>query len=99
MKQSMVIELVLFRLLENSTDEEVVEVSDKINPVLQKMPGFISRNLAKTDDGQWADIVYWDSMVNAQKAAKNILEHSECEQYFGMIDQSTSRMQHFEILG
>jgi heme-degrading monooxygenase HmoA len=98
LNQNKVIELVLFRLREDLPDEEVVAASGKINPVLHKMPGFISRNLAKTEDGQWADVVYWDSMINAKQAAKNILEYNECKQYFGMIDTETSQMKHFEIL-
>jgi hypothetical protein len=62
------IELVRFRLKQDKTAADWLKANEKINAWITQQPGFRFRSLSETDDGEWIDMVYWESL-NASKAA------------------------------
>ncbi len=89
-----VIELVIFKLNQQYQNQQVVNAAEKINPVLKNMPGFIKRDLGRTEDGRWTDVVYWESLEEAQAAAEKIMQVEEAQQFFGMISEKNMQMLH-----
>lgn len=50
------IELVTFKTKAGVTPDQVISASDDVNQFLKNQPGFVSRNLGRTEDGTWHDI-------------------------------------------
>ena len=88
-----IIELVIFKLNQQYQDQQVINAAEKINPVLKNMPGFIKRDLGRTEDGKWTDVVYWESLEQAQAAAKKVMKMEECQDFFGMISEKMNTCQ------
>ncbi len=90
------IELVLFKIQGNRSDEKVIQAAEKLNDFIEKQPGFISRTLSKAEDGTWKDLVYWTDLESAQKAGEKVMTEACAAEFMGMIDKSTMQFLHFE---
>lgn len=64
------IELVRFRLKEGKTSADWLKANEKINDWMKAQPGFRFRSLSETDDGEWMDMVYWESLEAATAAGE-----------------------------
>lgn len=86
MKNNQVIEWAPFRLKDGVTDAELLAASDAMQAAfLQGQKGFIKRNLVRGADGQWADVVYWESLADASAAMPNAMENPACLKYFELL--------------
>jgi hypothetical protein len=63
------IELVRFRLQQGKTSADWLKANEKINEFMQAQPGFRFRSVSETDDGEWLDLVYWESLEAANAAS------------------------------
>jgi len=64
------IELVRFRLQQGKTSADWLKANEKINGFMKAQPGFRFRSLSETDDGEWLDLVYWESLQAANAASE-----------------------------
>lgn len=64
------IELVRFRLQPGKTSADWLKANEKINDWIMRQPGFHFRSLSETDDGEWMDLVYWESLEAAEAAGQ-----------------------------
>ncbi len=62
------IELVRFRLKQGKTAADWLKANEKITDWIKAQPGFRFRSLSETDDGEWIDMVYWESLEAAKSA-------------------------------
>ena len=69
---------------------------------LAKQEGYIKRSLLKGTDGQWVDIVYWESKELANAASLKAYESPVCFEYFSLMQNmdhsEVSNVQHYEIV-
>ena len=93
MKQ--VIEVVVFRAKAGITPEQLQSAALAVTPVLSAMPGFISRDLGESEDGQFVDVVYWKDLASAKQAPEKAMSFPVCEEFLGLIDQSQMQFMHF----
>ncbi len=97
------VEIIQFRLIEDVDENEFLAASNIMMKELASFEGFISRELLKKDDVKWVDILYWENMDSALKAAESVFESSLCLEYFKYIKESSmitgrySICQHFEL--
>jgi hypothetical protein len=91
------LELVTFRIKPDLPDADFERAAHAITPKLQGFPGFISRSLAKSDDGTWIDAVYWRDRPSAEHAAQAIMSDEGARAFFDLIDPSTMVFKHAEI--
>lgn len=52
---------------------------------LGKQRGFLHRELLKGSDGQWVDIIYWESRDAVRQAMANTQTSLVCQRYFTLI--------------
>ncbi len=62
------IELVRFRLKQGKTAADWLKANEKITDWIKAQPGFHFRSLSETEDGEWIDMVYWESLEAAKTA-------------------------------
>ena len=92
-----VVEIVLFKPKAGVTDEALVKAAAGIDEFTQDQAGFLKRELAQTEDGQWIDIVHWTDMASAHHAAEAAMSSPICLPFFSLIDESTINMNHYTV--
>ena len=87
------IELVRFRLGAGKTSAEWLKANEKINAWIVQQPGFRFRSVSETDDGEWIDMVYWESLAHAKAAGEKFGSElgPTCEE---MIDMTSVAVSH-----
>jgi len=92
------LEIVIFKAVEGVTSEQMVEAATRVQPVIEKMSGNISRYFGKTESGEWVDTVLWDSMESAKAAARSITTIPEFKPFGSLIEGKSVQMRHVEII-
>ena len=90
------VELVTFRLREGS-EPGFVAANAVVNEWLGRQPGFLSRHLARKPDGEWVDMVMWESNSAAWNAAERILSQLGESEAMLAIDPDTMVMSHAAV--
>ena len=73
--KNLIVEIAQFKLASGVTDEEFIKEAEFVQKnFLEKQRGYIDRELLKAKDGQWIDILHWDSMEEAQRAAEVMMK-------------------------
>ncbi|GAB4508785.1 MAG: hypothetical protein OHK0046_02280 [Anaerolineae bacterium] len=90
----MVTEVVLFRILPEFSPEEFLAAAADMQPVVSAMPGFIDRELLHNEEGQWIDIVHWNTLEEAHQAAHTLETAASAGRFMQMIDVQTINMMH-----
>jgi hypothetical protein len=62
------LEVAVYRLKSDVTPEQFLRAADANLADFQRVDGFVRRELARSDDGQWLDVVYYTSREAAQAA-------------------------------
>lgn len=96
MNENITVEIVQFTSKEGIDEKAFLQASDAMMMDLKKQDGFIDRELLKSEDNQWVDVVHWKSLANAELAAKNVMNSPTCLEFFQMMDQDSVKMMHFE---
>jgi hypothetical protein len=92
-----VLELVVFKLREGVTREQLLGTTDAVSAWAAEQPGFISRELSHDAEGdRWIDIVWWRTLEDAHAAAERALTSETCAPMFALIDQESTLMIHGE---
>lgn len=99
MSKKLTIEWAPFQLAEGVDEATLLAASERLQQeFLGKQDGFIRRDLIRVSEGQWADIVYWDSRNAAELAARNVGESPVCLRYFElMVVDDGASVSHFEV--
>ena len=80
------IEWAPFRLVDGVDEARLLRASDALQTeFLSKQPGFVRRELLEGPDGQWADLVYWESEETAARAMQQAAESPVCLEYFKLL--------------
>lgn len=86
MSERVIVEWAPFRLAEGVEEARLIAASEALQSgFLAGQQGFIRRELLKGRDGQWVDMVVWESQEAADQAAKNAAENPACFQYFQLM--------------
>lgn len=89
-----VAEIVLFKARSGVNREQMLEAARSIDPVLEDMPGFVSREILHTHDERWIDLVRWNSLEQAQDAASKVMALPKCLAFFELIDKESMQFMH-----
>ena len=92
-----VLELVVFSLRPGASRDELLPTVDAVSAWIAEQPGFVSRSLvADREGGRWIDVVWWESMEEAEEAAQRAMSSDSCAPMFGLIDMESTLMVHGE---
>lgn len=92
------LEIVTFQTHQNVTAEAVLRAAEGMLPWLKTIPGFLSRHLARSEDGKWVDCVGWDSKANALAAAESIMTAPGAADFMAMIEPGSIVMRHYQVM-
>lgn len=93
-----VLELVVFKLSDAATREDLLATVDAVSDWAESQPGFISRELSYDPDGdRWIEVIWWRTMEDAHAAAELALTSESCTPMFALIDDQSTLMVHGEL--
>jgi hypothetical protein len=92
-----VMETVTFKLKEGVSREAFTAAAENMNAFVIAQPGFVSRRLSCTADGEWIEQVQWSDMASAKKAAAAIGTVEGNRPFLSAIDGPTVQMRHSEL--
>ena len=97
--KNLVVEIAQFKLAAGVSDEDFLHEAEAVQKnFLEKQSGYIDRELLKDKDGQWVDILHWNSIGEAQKAAEVMMTDSATQGFMQKIDPSSVKMLHLELM-
>jgi len=86
------------------TKEQIINAADQVNlKFLSVQKGYIKRQLVQKSTTEFADIVHWESLADAQAAGDKVMSCKTCISYFALMDMSKSEaagsgFSHYKIL-
>jgi len=94
MNDKTALEVVMFRLKPGVSEADFLDANRAVQADLHNSSGYIRRELSRNDDGQWFDLVYWQSLVEAQQALEAFSTWPSTQRMAPMIDDSSITMLH-----
>lgn len=92
-----VIEVVTFKLKPGVTAAQFRLVDQEVEAQhVSKQPGFVSRESAAGENGEWLAIVHWRSAADADASMAGFEKAPAAAGFMASLDASTMRMQRFE---
>lgn len=93
------LEIVTYKIKDGVNVPDFLKASAELEEgFATKQEGFLSRTFARREGNEWVDVIRWQSMADAEAASKAAMESPACAPMFGMIDEPSVKMMHFEIL-
>ncbi len=88
------VEVVLFRGRAGVSDDQIRAAADALQRDVEGFPGYISRRLIKSEDGQWLDIVDWTGLDEALRAAEAIMARPSAASFGAVVEPASIKMLH-----
>lgn len=92
-----VMETVTFKLKAGISREDFREAAGKMVEFVTAQPGFLSRRLSCSKDGEWIEQIEWSDMESAKSAAAAIGTVESNRPFLSAIDGPTIQMRHSEL--
>jgi hypothetical protein len=90
------IEVALYSVKREVKEAQFLRISDAAAEVYRKLEGFVRRELMKSDDGKWVDMVYWQNREVAKRAEPVLYQDTTIAEVMGLIDTDTMVFTHVE---
>jgi hypothetical protein len=82
-----VIEWAPFKVKPGIDEKTLLKLSEQLqSDFLAGQKGYRKRALAKGKDGEYVDIIWWDSLTDAEAAMKHVADSPACNAYFAAMD-------------
>jgi hypothetical protein len=92
-----VLELVAVSLKDGATRDQLLATVDSVSDWVATQPGFVSRDLSySAADDRWIDLIWWESLAEAESAATAAMSSESCAPMFALIDFESTLMLHGE---
>ena len=94
MQNGLTVELVTFKLIEGADEAAFLAAADAVMADIRRLPGYVNRELLKSDDGQWIDVVHWRSRDAALAAAELFNTLPSAQAFGAFLDFDSITMLH-----
>lgn len=93
-----IIEIVTFHLRDGVDEKQFLAENENVekNHVV-KQPGFISRETARGEDGEWLVVVHWQSAKDADASMNSFAAAPSAKTFMSFIDDATMKMKRYDL--
>ena len=93
-----VLEVTSFKLQPTANDSIFNDLDSKVETIFtSKQAGFIKRQSAVTENGEYVVLVYWNTQADADASMQKFMKDESVADYAAMINGSTMKMNRYEI--
>lgn len=89
MQKNHIVELVKWNGKPGVSDAAMIAAVDGILPDLQTLPGFISQELYKDDDGTWVDLYHWQTREQAVASNDLMAPRASFQSLMALVDPAS----------
>jgi hypothetical protein len=90
-----VLGLVVYTLADGVSRERFLDTNEAVSTWISTQPEFVSRDLVHDADGdRWVDVVWWETMEQANAAAERSTTSESRRPMFALIDMESALMLH-----
>jgi hypothetical protein len=98
-RSRVIVEISQFRLAEGVDEDAFLKAaSETVTGFLETQPGYASRDLLRSDDGTWMDIVRFEGQEQASAAFAAFANHPSTREFERMLDVSTVQASHWSLV-
>ena len=97
MKKATVVEMVTFRANEGVSKDQSQKALMALGDFVKTQPGFVSRKVSQSEDGEYLDLVFWVDLPSAKTAAAKAMQAEHLQEHFAVIDQQSMKFEHYGI--
>lgn len=97
-KQAGVVEYVTFKAVKGVNDEALQSAAFNTDAVLNSIDGFIKRDIAKSDDDIWVEVVYWRDSISAEKGLESFLKDPLSKAFLDLIEEDSVDIRYASLL-
>jgi hypothetical protein len=81
-----IVEWAPFRSTPSVSDEVILARSEALQrDFLEQQPGYVRRELLRSADGLWVDLVYWKDQASVDEAMRAAETSEACKAYFQLM--------------
>ena len=92
-------DLISYELAENVSHEHLIKVAKQIVTDWMKLqPGFVKWEIHTNKDGNYTDIVYWETAQAAKNAEKEMVNIPNAAEWFGCYKEGTITSKNLTVL-
>lgn len=85
--------LVISKTKSEYSQDEIIQLSKAIDPMVDKFDGYLGRKMAFSNENQdLVDIVYYTNENAAASAAEKELKSETCQKFFATMEENTEKM-------
>ena len=93
------VEVIHFRPTADADEEELIREDERVGrEYTPNQPGFVSRESAKNDQGDWVVIVHWDDARSAEASMEKFPNDPVAERFIELMDSDTFSMIRYEVV-
>ena len=94
-----VIEIVNFKLLETTQQDEFSAANDALQQFLNTQTGVLYRSLAKQQNDEiYVDVAYFATREDAKRVQEAFYENEVCQQFAKLIEKESVILEHYDIV-
>jgi hypothetical protein len=93
-----IVEMVIYTTKDVVDQSQHVKKAEAVGSILAKMDGFVGRHFTQSTDGKWVDLVYWESLDAAKRAADMFMTLPETQSFIEDINESDMQFFHTSVL-
>lgn len=96
--QAEVVEVASFNLKDGVTYEQFAPIDNKVETNhVSKQAGFLSRETAKGENGEWLVIVHWQDLASADASMNSFMTAPSAADFMANIDADSLKMQRYTV--
>lgn len=93
-------EIVSFKYKVGISLNEQQRSLEKLNDIVSRFKGFKSRVFYYSEENErWFDFVTWETLDDAKRASKQVMENPEALSIFGLMDENSIIFSHYKKVG
>jgi antibiotic biosynthesis monooxygenase (ABM) superfamily enzyme len=97
MQMAKTVETVNFRLKPDTDEQEFLEQNRRVEQnFVSQQPGFISRETAKSEEGDYIVVLHWERPEDAQASMDKFLAAPDTKDFTALIDLDTFKMTRYK---
>ena len=92
-------DVIRYELAEGISEQHLLRVAQEVfDSWMSKQAGFQAWEISKDQNGEYADLVYWDSEADAKNAQKEMANIPNAAAWFGCYKPDTIKGQRLNLL-
>ena len=93
-----ILEVVMFKAADGVAENDLNAALSMLQTKVEQFAGYQKRTVYRDPNGQYIDLVWWDSLAQAEHAAAEVMKDADVAAFMQLVDPNTINMLHLEAV-